>query len=123
MSVLLTQWERECPTGHWKTEVQKFCVSVRFRGFVCVCVCVCDKISMCGFVYTRGGLRWCVCVTRSQSVRLCILAKCCVCVCVSTSQCVRLCMLGVICVCVCVCVRVREGVRSEERRVGKGCRS
>src|SRR4029434_9685331 len=41
MSVLLTQWERECPTGHWKTEVQKFCVSVRFRGFVCVCVCVC----------------------------------------------------------------------------------
>src|SRR4029434_2911620 len=70
---------------------------------VCVCVCVCV------------GACVCVCVCICVCVCVCVCDYVCVCGCL----CVFVCGFGCVWACGCICM----SSRSEERRVGKVCRS
>ena len=72
-----------------------FMILYVFRVFVYVCMYVCMFVCVCVFVCVRVCVYVCVCLR----VRLCT------------------------CLCVCLCARACLCVRSEERRVGKECRS
>src|SRR4029434_8203932 len=98
--------------------------------FLCVCVCVCDSSDecgrseqlnpsshpdantaqgkVCGFVNTF--LCVCVCGSKIQNSFLCVVVK-------NAPKSVFVCLYVFMCVCECVYVR------SEERRVGRECRS
>src|SRR4029434_6021309 len=82
---------------------QRMCVESLYASvsvFMCVCASVCMKR-----VWTYLCVYLCVCA--------CVCM--CVCVCIHVGVCMYL--------CVCVCVFVTLYFRSEERRVGKECRS
>src|SRR4029434_6916500 len=76
---------------------------------LCVCVCVCVFVCRCVLFYTCVGLNFNLNVGLNLYVG--IRHKCMECY----GGCNRVC----VCVCVCVCVFMR----SEERRVGRECRS
>src|SRR4029434_11142795 len=92
--------------------------------YICVCVCVfvCYLVNWHAF-YSICLDKVCECVCECECVRDCV----CVCVCICV--CVRVCS----CVCTCVIFRMVSTsdhhdyhdfqFRSEERRVGKECRS